>query len=144
VGKYDELNTRVIAEFRANAGEALGRYEGTPLLLLHTTGWKTGAARTNPLVYLRDGDRLLVFGTNAGATSHPHWYANLMAEPHVTVEVGVERFNAVARTATGDERQQLWDMAVSTWAVFADYQRTAEREIPVVVLEPVPGGRPPS
>lgn len=132
----DDWNQRVIAEFRANAGKVGGQFEGAPLLLLHTTGAKSGQERVNPMMYRADGDRMVVSASKAGAPTNPDWYHNLVAHPQVTVEVGTGTVPATARVAEGDERERLWSAQKQEYPGFADYERNTEREIPVVVLEP--------
>jgi deazaflavin-dependent oxidoreductase (nitroreductase family) len=133
----NDFNQRIIDEFRANDGKVAGPFEGRRLLLLHTTGAKTGRDLVHPLAYRREGDDLLVFGTKGGSPTHPDWYHNLRAHPRVTVEVGNERFDARARVADDDERDRLWDEAKEGIPVFADYERKTRRRIPVIVLERV-------
>lgn len=133
----NDFNEQVIDEFRANGGKVGGAFEGSPLLLLQTTGAKTGRSRVKPLVYLRDGDRLVVFGTKGGSPTHPEWFYNVRANPRVTVEVGSDRFEADARVALPDERDRLWRLQTQDVPVFADYQKKTDRTIPVVILERV-------
>lgn len=114
--------------------------EGQPVLLLTTVGRRSGRDRTTPILYTRDGERHLVAASLAGHDEHPQWYRNLVAEPRVTAQVGAERFAALARTATPDERPRLWQLLVAGYPTFEDYQRKTAREIPVVVLERVDGG----
>lgn len=133
----DDFNAKIIDEFRANAGKVGGAFEGSPLLLLQTTGAKTGRTRVKPLVYRRDGDRLVVFGTKGGSPTHPEWFYNVRANPRVTVEVGSDRFEADARVALPDERDRLWRLQTQDVPVFADYQKKTDRTIPVVILDPV-------
>lgn len=109
-----DLNKHVIEEFRANNGKVGGMFESAPLILLITTGARTGRPHTTPAVYLRDGDRYLVFGSNAGGPRHPHWYHNLLANPHLTVELGTEEgavkpFAARAVPLEGEERDRYWE-----------------------------------
>jgi len=137
VAVADDFNEKIIDEFRANGGKVGGAFEGSPLLLLQTTGAKTGRTRVKPLVYRRDGDRLIVFGTKGGSPTHPEWLYNLGANPRVTVEVGSDRFKADARVALPDERDRLWRLQTQDVPVFADYQKKTDRTIPVVILEPV-------
>lgn len=109
-----------------------------PSLLLTTVGRKSGERYLFPLFYGRDGDGYVIVASKGGAPEHPGWYKNLVANPEVGVQVGTETFAAVARTATGAERARLWDIAVKFWPPYADYQKKAvDREIPVVVLDPV-------
>ena len=133
----NDFNERIIDEFRANGGKVGGPFAGRPLLLLHTTGAKTGEDRVHPLAYLRAGENLLVFGTKGGAPTHPDWYRNLRANPSVTVEVGDEHFDASARVTNGEERDRLWQEAKQAIPPFADYEQRTDRQIPVIVLERV-------
>jgi len=137
VAAADDFNEKIIDEFRANGGKVGGPFEGASLLLLHTTGAKTGRSRVKPLVYRRDGDRLVVFGTKGGSPTHPEWFYNVRANPRVTVEVGSDRFEADARVALPDERDRIWRLQTQDVPVFADYQKKTERTIPVVILERV-------
>jgi deazaflavin-dependent oxidoreductase (nitroreductase family) len=137
VPTLNDFNEKIIDEFRANGGKVGGAFEGSPLLLLQTTGAKTGRTRVKPLVYRRDGDRLVVFGTKGGSPTHPEWYHNVRANPRVTVEVGSDRFEADARVAPPDERDRLWRLQTQDVPVFADYQKRTDRTIPVVILERV-------
>jgi deazaflavin-dependent oxidoreductase (nitroreductase family) len=127
-----EINRRVIEQFRAG-GEIEGMHRDR-LLLLTTTGAKTGQPRTTPMMFHPDGDRLLVIASNIGAPRHPDWYLNLAANPRVTVEVGDERYDAIASTAEGAERKRLWSMLKQEYPFFAEHEQQTEREIPVVIL----------
>jgi len=128
-------NRQLIEEFRANRGKSGGPMEGRPLLLLTTTGAKSGQLHTTPMMYIPDGNRLLVIASNAGAPVHPDWYRNLVAYPEVTVEVGNEIFEAIAIVTEGPERQRLWTRVVELYPFFADHQAKVTRQIPVIVLE---------
>jgi deazaflavin-dependent oxidoreductase (nitroreductase family) len=108
-----------------------------PALLLTTTGRKSGDKFMFPLFYGMDGDRYFVIASKGGAPQHPGWYRNILANPDVEVQVGTRKLKARARTATGDQRTQLWKKALEFWPPYADYQFKTEREIPVVVLDPV-------
>lgn len=130
-----DWNTRIIEEFRANGGKVGGTFEGRPLLLLHTVGAKTGKVRVAPLMYQTVEDGYAIFGSKAGADSHPDWYYNLLADPSVSVEVGTEKFDLVARVAEGAEREQIWTKQKSDYPFFAEYEAGTDREIPVIVLE---------
>ena len=134
------FNETIIEGFRANGGKVGGQFEGAPMLLLTTTGAKTGRRLTSPLVYARDGDRLLVFASNAGAPTNPAWYHNLVANPTATVEVGTEMFEARATVVTGAERDRLYAEQASRMPGFATYQQNTTRVIPVVALERQPRG----
>jgi deazaflavin-dependent oxidoreductase (nitroreductase family) len=103
-----DFNQQIIEEFRANGGKLGGGFEGAPMLLLHTTGAKSGKERVNPLAYQADGDRIVVFASKAGAPTNPDWFHNLKANPRVTVEVGTETFAVDARVAEGEEHARLW------------------------------------
>ena len=129
-----ERNRQLIAAFRASQNKADGLYEGRALLLLTTTGAKSGQPRTSPVAYLRDGERLVVVGSNAGLDTHSTWYRNLLANPRVTVEVGNETFAATAAEAEGEERQRLWEKFVAKNPGFGDYQAQTTRRLPVIVL----------
>lgn len=125
------VNRMVIERYRANGGnvgEPFGGAHG--LLLLTTTGAKTGKQHTAPMMYRRQDDRLLVFASNAGAPTHPAWYHNLVAHPEAGVEVGQESFDVIATIMTGEDRERLWGLFP-----FPEHRERAGREIPVVVLE---------
>jgi len=132
-----DFNSKIINEFRANHGEVGGPFAGAPMLVLTTTGAKSGQPRTNPLVYLADGDRLVIFASKAGAPTNADWYHNLRAHPQVTVERGDDTFEAEARMAQGDERDRLYAKQASIMPGFAEYQEKTDRVIPVVVLTPL-------
>jgi deazaflavin-dependent oxidoreductase (nitroreductase family) len=102
-----QFNAQVINEFRANDGRVGGMLEGTPLLLLHHTGPKSGVSRVNPLGYLRDDGRYAIFASNGGAPRHPDWVRNLRAQPNARIEVGSETLDVVAEEVTGEERERL-------------------------------------
>jgi deazaflavin-dependent oxidoreductase (nitroreductase family) len=131
-----DWNTQIIEEFRANGGKVGGQFEGAPLLLLHSTGAKSGQARVNPMMYQADGDNFAVFASKAGAPTNPDWYHNLVANPRATVEVGDSTVNVVARIAEGEDRERLWSRQKELYPGFADYEAKTTREIPVIILEP--------
>jgi deazaflavin-dependent oxidoreductase (nitroreductase family) len=132
-----DFNKQIIDEFRATGGKVGGQFEGAPLLLLHTTGAKSGRERTNPMMYQAlERGRVAVFASKAGADSHPDWYRNVQANPNVTAEIGTEVRQFLARTATGDERETIWSQQKQDYPGFADYESKTDREIPVVILEP--------
>ncbi|WP_274912082.1 nitroreductase family deazaflavin-dependent oxidoreductase [Streptomyces sp. WZ-12] len=134
----NEVNRRVIAEFRANGGAVGGPFAGRPLLLLTTRGARTGRPRTTPVCHLTDGPgRLAVFASNGGATTPPAWYRNLIAHPEVTVEVGTRIYRARATEATGADRARLWERQVAADPQFATFRERAGRPVPVVVLTPL-------
>jgi deazaflavin-dependent oxidoreductase (nitroreductase family) len=131
----NEWNKTIIEEFRANEGQVGGYFENTPLLLLHTTGAKSGEARINPAAYIAAGERLVVLASKAGAPTNPDWYYNLVANPAVSVEVGTEQFQAQATVATEPERTKLFEQMVAAKPGFAEYeQKAAPRIIPVIIL----------
>jgi len=135
MSERNEFNQRVINEFRGNQGKVGGQMAGLPLLLLTTTGAKTGRALTKPLAYTKDGDRIFVIASFAGSPTNPAWFNNLVANPTVTVEVGSERFQARALVTTGEERQRLFNTQADKIPIFHDYQKKTARQIPVVVFE---------
>jgi deazaflavin-dependent oxidoreductase (nitroreductase family) len=131
-----DWNTNVIEEFRANGGKVGGSFEGAPLLLLHSTGAKSGQARVHPTMYLADGDNLVVFASKGGAPTSPDWYHNLVANPRASVEVDDKTLNVVAHVADGETRDRLWSRQKELYPQFAEYETKTTRQIPVVVLEP--------
>jgi deazaflavin-dependent oxidoreductase (nitroreductase family) len=128
-------NRKLIEDFRASRGASDDPFAGRPLLLLSTTGAKSGQRRITPLMYVPDGERLLVIASNAGAPTHPDWYRNLLAHPEAIVEVGADTFGARAVVLEGPERQQLWDKIAASYPFFTDHQAKISREIPVIALE---------
>jgi deazaflavin-dependent oxidoreductase (nitroreductase family) len=131
---WTEINDKVIAAFRANHGKVGGHFEGSPILLLHTNGARTGKRYVIPLTYLPDGDRFVVFASNTGAPTHPSWFHNLLAHPEVTLEVGDDTFLATATVAESEERQKLYDQQAAVLPRYQEYQKRTERIIPVVIL----------
>jgi deazaflavin-dependent oxidoreductase (nitroreductase family) len=131
----NDFNTGIIKEFRASAGKVGGPFEGAPLLLLTTTGAKTGQPRTSPVMYLPEGDRMVVFASKAGAPTNPAWYHNLVANGAATVEVGTERFPVTATVISGEERDRLYRKQSELYPGFAEYQDKTARVIPVIILE---------
>ena len=128
-------NAKVIEEFRANAGKVGGTFANANLLLLNTTGAKSGLPRVVPLAYLADGERLVVIASKGGAPSNPAWYYNLVANPDVRVEVGAEQFAAQATVAQEPERTALYEKMEAVSPGFSTYkQKAAPRVIPVVIL----------
>jgi len=125
-------NQAVIDSFRTNGGKVQGP---NSLILLTTTGARSGEPRTNPVAYSTDGDRLIVVASKGGAPTNPDWYFNLVAHPTVTVEQGTERFQAHATIAEGDERDRLYAHHAEVMPGFADYQEKTTRKIPVIILE---------
>jgi deazaflavin-dependent oxidoreductase (nitroreductase family) len=131
----DNWNTKIIDEFRNNAGRVGGMFEGAPMVILHTTGAKTGKERENPLMYLPDGKRILVFASKGGAPDNPDWYHNLLANPNVKVEVGTETYEGVAKPVSGEERDLLYAKQAKAYPQFGEYERKTTRKIPVVAIE---------
>ena len=129
-------NESVIKEFRGNHGWVGGYFEGAPLLLLHHRGARTGETRVNPVMYLRDGDRYLVFASKGGADRNPDWYHNLKAHPEIQVEVGDRTFDVRAHEVKGAERDRLYAKQASLYPAFGEYQRKTKRVIPVMALTP--------
>jgi deazaflavin-dependent oxidoreductase (nitroreductase family) len=132
-----DINRRVIERFRAG-GEIEGMHRDR-IVLLTTTGARTGQRRTTPMMFHRDGGRLLVVASNVGAPKHPDWYRNLVADPRVTVEVDDETYPAVATTLGGAERARAWSMLKESYPFFADHEASTERIIPVVALTRITG-----
>jgi deazaflavin-dependent oxidoreductase (nitroreductase family) len=131
-----EYNAKIIAEFRASRGRVGGTWEETPLLLLHHTGAKSGASRVNPVAYLRDGSRYLVWAANGGAPNHPDWYRNLIARPNTRIEVGSDTIAVVAEEATGEERERLFARAGERYPQLVEVARSTDRVISMIVLTP--------
>lgn len=122
--------------YRATGGRIGHRFPGLPqMLLLDHVGAKSGRKRTSPLLYLEDGDDLVIVASKGGYPQHPGWYHNLLAHPDTEVQVGSERLAVHARVATPQERERLWPRAVDTYGSYADYQKRTDREIPLVILE---------
>ena len=129
-----DFNTQVIEEFRANGGKVGGMFEGAPMLLLTTTGAKSGQPRIAPLVYTTDDERIVIIASKGGAPTNPDWYHNIAAHPDVTVEVGTETFPARAEIAPEPERTRLFDAQAAIMPGFRDYQDNTSRVIPVVTI----------
>ncbi len=130
----NDWNNAIIKEFRDNEGKVGGRFAGGTLLLLHTTGAKSGQPRVNPVAYTTDGDRLVIIASKGGAPTNPDWYYNLIAHPTVTVEVGTEQFQVRAEVLTEPERTRLYDKMVTKMPGFDEYRRKTTRAIPVIAL----------
>lgn len=133
-----DWNAGIIVEFRKNRGKVGGQFEGAPLLLINHTGARTGKARTNPVMYLKDGHQYLVFASKGGADSNPDWYHNLKKHPEVKIEVGDEKIDATAEEITGAERDRLFAKQASLYPQFAQYQRKTKRTIPIIAFTPKP------
>ncbi|GHO49803.1 nitroreductase family deazaflavin-dependent oxidoreductase [Ktedonospora formicarum] len=131
---FNDWNRRIIEEFRAHGGKVGGPFEGVTLLLLTTTGAKSGQKRINPLTYLLDCERLFIFAAKGGSPTNPDWYHNLLAHPQVTVELGTEQFEATAVLLEGEERDQIYAKEMQAHPGAADYEKKTTRKIPVVEL----------
>ncbi|NIR38357.1 MAG: nitroreductase family deazaflavin-dependent oxidoreductase [Actinobacteria bacterium] len=129
-----DWNAKIIEEFRANAGNVGGFFADKTVLLLHTTGARSGLARLTPLVYRQEGGRIFVFASKGGSDSHPDWYHNLKANPAVRVEIGTDTVPAAAVEIVGDERDAVYGRQAASIRNFADYQTATDRVIPVVEL----------
>jgi deazaflavin-dependent oxidoreductase (nitroreductase family) len=132
-----DWNSKIIDEFRANGGKVGGPFEGMPMLLLHTTGAKSGHERVNPLAYQALDSGYAVFASKGGAPTNPDWFYNLLANPQVQAEIGTRTVRLTARVADGEVRERIWAAQKSARPGFADYERKTTRQIPVVILEPV-------
>jgi deazaflavin-dependent oxidoreductase (nitroreductase family) len=130
---WNAFNKDVIEQFRAQGGHVPGRKY--PVLLLTTTGAKSGFPRTTPLNYSVDGDRIIVIASKAASPTHPDWYHNLVANPEATIEIGTETFPVRARIAAGEERERLFAAQAALMPFFADYQQQTTRQIPVIIFE---------
>ena len=128
---------RHVREYVESDGRRGHKWNGVLTLLLTTRGRKSGKLRRTALIYGKDGDNYVVVASRGGHAQHPAWYLNLVEEPEVKVQVEAEKFTALAHTAQGEERQRLWQVMASIWPAYDDYQKKTEREIPVVVLQPV-------
>jgi deazaflavin-dependent oxidoreductase (nitroreductase family) len=129
-----EFNRKVIEEFHANKGKVGGQFAGAPMILLHHTGAKSGKSYLTPLVYSKDGDRIVVIASKAGAPNNPDWYHNLVANPDVTLEIGIDRFKAKASVAKGEERERLFNAQAKQMKQFDEYRKKTTRQIPVIVF----------
>ncbi len=129
-----DFNAKIIADFRANGGKVGPPFEGAPMLILHTTGAKSGQERVNPMVYLEEDGHVYVFASKAGADTHPDWYHNLVAHPEVTVELGTETFVATATPLEDARRERVYAVQAALMPGFAEYQAKTRRVIPVVEL----------
>jgi deazaflavin-dependent oxidoreductase (nitroreductase family) len=130
-----DWNDKIIAEFRANDGLVGGNFEGAPMLLLHSTGAKSGQERVHPMMYQAVGDSYAVFASKAGADTNPDWFHNLRANPEASVEVGTETLQVTARVLGEEERQPIWETQKERYPGFADYEEKTSRVIPVVMLD---------
>jgi deazaflavin-dependent oxidoreductase (nitroreductase family) len=132
----DDLNRRNIEDFRANHGRLGGQFDGAPVLLLHSKGARSGEERVNPMMYMADGDRYLVFASAAGADRNPAWYWNLVAHPEARIEVGDDYIEVLAVELHGAERDAKYAVQAQRYPGFAEYQRKTTRTIPVLAFVP--------
>jgi deazaflavin-dependent oxidoreductase (nitroreductase family) len=132
-----DFNSSIIDEFRAHGGKVGGPFQGANMLILHTTGAKTGKDRVHPLVYQDAGDDVVIFASKGGAPTNPAWYHNLLANPTATIEIGTATVPVRARVTEGAERDRLWTRQKELAPGFAEYESKTSRTIPVVVLESV-------
>jgi deazaflavin-dependent oxidoreductase (nitroreductase family) len=133
---FSKLNVLV---YRASGGRVGGRFKAAPVLLLTTTGRKSGKQRTTPLLYAEDAGRYVVVASVGGAPKHPAWYLNLRADAGSTIQVGGRKLSVRAETAAPDERARLWALVTRMYPTYDDYQAKTSREIPVVILTPAAG-----
>jgi deazaflavin-dependent oxidoreductase (nitroreductase family) len=133
----EDFNSKIIEEFRANGGRVGGPFEGAPLLLLHTTGAKSGRERVNPVMYQTIGDGFAVFASKGGAPVNPDWYYNLVANPRATAEIGTQTIELTARVADDETREPIWAAWKRAYPGFADYEAKTTRQIPVILLDRV-------
>ena len=131
----NDFNAKITEEFRANAGKLGGPFEGAPMLLLHSTGAKSGEERLHPLMYQAVGDDFAIFASYADGPKNPAWFHNLVANAETSVEVGANIVQVTARVASAEERETIWTTQKERYAQFAEYEEKTDREIPVVVLE---------
>jgi deazaflavin-dependent oxidoreductase (nitroreductase family) len=136
VSSTNDYNQRVIEEFRANGGDVPSFGGNSPLLLLHHRGAKSGVERVNPVAYLEDGGRYVIFASKGGAPTNPDWYHNLKANPQASIEVGSDTIAVTASEAAGQERERLFAAQVRKSPPFGEYQANTKRLIPVVTLTP--------
>lgn len=133
--KAQSMVTRThTAIYRFTGGKLIGKMGKSPILLLVTTGRKSGQRRTTPLLYLADGEKLVIVASNGGAQKHPAWFLNLRANPEAEVEIGDRTLRVRAEEASPEEKQRLWPKLVGMYSGYENYQKKTEREIPVVIL----------
>jgi deazaflavin-dependent oxidoreductase (nitroreductase family) len=131
-----DFNAQIIDEFRANEGRVSGMFDGMTLLILHSTGAKSGESRIHPLVYHGEDGRYLIFASKGGAPTNPAWYHNLKAHPDARIEVGTETLDVSASELAGEERDQVFREQAARAPQFADYEKNTDRTIPVIALTP--------
>jgi deazaflavin-dependent oxidoreductase (nitroreductase family) len=134
--EMNDWNAKIMAEFRANGGK-VAEFGDAPLLILHSTGRKSGQERFSPLMYQAlDGGSVAIFASKAGAPDNPDWYHNVLAAPAVTAEIGTDTLAFTAREAVGEQRDTIWEQQKVEYPQFAGYEEATDRTIPVVVLDP--------
>jgi deazaflavin-dependent oxidoreductase (nitroreductase family) len=136
MAEFDDFNTKIIREFRENGGKVGGPFEGAPVLILHTTGAKSGAVREHPVMYKDLGGSYAVFASKGGAPTNPAWYHNILAHPDIEAEIGTQTVPLRARVAESGERERIWVPWKTENPGFAEYEASTTRQIPVVILEP--------
>lgn len=141
MSEYADWNAQIIEEFRTNGGHVGGNFEGAPMLILHSTGAKTGQERLAPMMYQAVDGGYAVFASKAGAPDNPDWYHNLVANPDASIEIaggsGVDRLAVTAEVLQGDARDAIWEVQKERYPGFAEYEEKTDRVIPVVLLRPV-------
>ncbi len=141
MSEYADWNAQIIDEFRANGGHVGGNFEDAPMLILHSTGAKTGQERLAPMMYQAVDGGYAVFASKAGAPDNPDWYHNLVANPDASIEIaggsGVDRLAVTAEVLQGDARDVIWEVQKERYPGFAEYEEKTDRVIPVVLLRPV-------
>jgi len=141
MSEYADWNAQIIDEFRTNGGHVGGNFEGAPMLILHSTGAKTGQERLAPMMYQAVDGGYAVFASKAGAPDNPDWYHNLVANPDASIEIaggsGVDRLAVTAEVLQGDARDAIWEVQKERYPGFAEYEEKTDRVIPVVLLRPV-------
>ena len=136
MAEFEDFNTKIIEEFRQNGGKVGGPFEGAPVLILHTTGAKSGQVRENPMMYKDLDGSYAVFASKGGAPTNPDWYHNLVAHPDVQAEIGTQTVALTARVAGPEERERIWVPWKTENPGFAEYESKTTRQIPVIILEP--------
>jgi deazaflavin-dependent oxidoreductase (nitroreductase family) len=132
----NDFNEKVIEEFRANGGKAGGMFEGTPLVLVHNVGAKSGTEYVTPLVYLGEEGRTFIFASKGGSDANPGWFHNLKAKPETTIEIGTDTVEVLAEELSGEERDRIYEIQKEQQPQFAEYEAKTDRKIPVVELKP--------
>jgi F420H(2)-dependent quinone reductase len=133
---WNQMTRTQIGVYRLSHGKIAGTRSGAPILLLHHTGRKSGKERVSPLIYVEDGDDLVVVGSKGGSHKHPAWFLNLREMTETEVEVGGDKRRVKVRVASPEEKERLWPRAVEVYGDYANYQRRTERDLPLVILSP--------